>query len=73
LTPVTATEGLHFCNQLFAIERVLKDLTPEERYEERLKRSKPILDAFLSWLKIQEHKALPKSAFGQAINNCLNQ
>jgi len=73
LTPVTATEGLHFCNQLFAIERDLRDLTSEERYEGRLKSSKPVLDAFLSWLKIQEHRALPKSALGQAINNCLNQ
>jgi transposase len=73
LTSVTATEGLHFCNQLFAIERDLKDLTPEERYEKRLERSKPVLDAFLSWLKIQEPKVLPKSALGKAITYCLNQ
>ena len=71
--PVTATEGLNFCNQLFAVERKLKDLNPKDRYEERLKQSKPILDAFLSWLKIQEHKVLPKSALGKAITYCLNQ
>jgi transposase len=47
LKPVTATEGLQFCNQLFAIERDLKDLEPEERYEKRLEKSKPILEAFL--------------------------
>ena len=69
--PVTATEGLNFCNQLFAVERKLKDLNPNDRYEERLKQSKPILDAFLSWLKIQEHKVLPKSALGKAITYCL--
>jgi transposase len=73
LVSVTATDGLLFCNQLFAIERELKNLSSEERYEKRLKRSKPVLDAFLSWLKIQEHKVLPKSALGQAINYCLNQ
>jgi transposase len=73
LSSVTATDGLLFCNQLFAIERELKDLSSEERYEKRFKRSKPVLDAFLSWLKIQEHKVLPKSALGQAINYCLNQ
>lgn len=71
--PVTATEGLQFCNHLFAIERDLKDLDPEKRYEERLEKSKPILDAFLSWLKIQEQKVLPKSGLGQAIKYCLNQ
>jgi transposase len=73
MKPVTATEGLNFCNQLFVVERKLKELDSEERYNERLKQSKPVLDAFLSWLKIQEQKVLPKSAFGKAINYCLNQ
>jgi transposase len=71
--PVTATEGLNFCNQLFAIERKLKELDPNDRYEARLKQSKPVLDAFLAWLKIQEQKVLPKSALGKAITYCLNQ
>jgi transposase len=71
--PTTATEGLNFCNQLFATERKLKELDLEARYEERLKQSKPILDAFLAWLKIQEHIVLPKSALGKAIAYCLNQ
>lgn len=73
IKPVTATEGLQFCNQLFSIERKLKELDPKERYEQRLKQSKPVLDAFLSWLKIQEQKVLPKSGLGKAITYCLNQ
>jgi transposase len=73
IKPVTATEGLQFCNQLFTIERKLKELAPEERYEQRLKQSKPVLDDFLSWLKIQEQNVLPKSGFGKAITYCLNQ
>ena len=73
MKPVTATEGLDFCNQLFAVERRLKELDPEDRYKERLKQSKPILDAFLAWLKIQEMKVLPKSGLGKAITYCLNQ
>ncbi|GEB31162.1 hypothetical protein M2298_003065 [Brevibacillus sp. 1238] len=44
-------QGLQFCNQLFAIERELKDVTPEERYTVRMERSKPILDAYLAWLR----------------------
>jgi transposase len=65
--PVAAKEGLHFCNQLFAIERDLKDLFPEERYTTRLERSRSLLDAFSVWLREQTPKVLPKSALGQAI------
>ena len=70
---VAAREGLEYCNQLFAIERDLKDKTPEERYQLRQVRSKPVLDAFLAWLKTQKSRVLPKSSFGQAINYCLGQ
>jgi transposase len=73
IKPVIATEGLQFCNQLYSIERKLKELDPKERYEQRLKQSKPILDAFLSWLKMQDQKVLPKSGLGKAITYCLNQ
>ncbi|WP_017753736.1 IS66 family transposase [Calidifontibacillus oryziterrae] len=72
-TPVAAKEGLTFCNQLFLIERDLKDSTPEERFEARIERSQPVLDAFSVWLKTQRSKVLPKSALGQAIQYCLNQ
>lgn len=70
---VAAKEGLEFCNRLFAIERDLKEATPEKRYEIRLARSRPVLDAFLAWLKSQSSQVLPKSSFGQAITYCLNQ
>ncbi len=70
---VPAKEGLQFCNQLFAVERDLKDATRKERFEKRLERSQPILDAFSAWLKDQNQKALPKSTFGGAVQYCLNQ
>ncbi|WP_227767619.1 IS66 family transposase [Zhaonella formicivorans] len=70
---VATKEGLEFCNQLFAIEREIHDATPEERYKTRLERSRPILEAFLAWLKFQKPRVLPKSAFGQAISYCLSQ
>jgi transposase len=72
-TPVAAKEGLKFCNQLFAIERDLKDSSPEERYKARLERSQPVLDAFSAWLRELTPKALPKSALGKAIKYCRNQ
>jgi transposase len=71
--PVAAKEGLGFCNQLFAIERELKDVTPEERFRLRQERSLPAVEAFLAWLKFQAPRVLPKSAFGKAIFYCLNQ
>lgn len=72
-TSVKAKEGLAFCNKLFNIERDLKDVSPEERYEKRLERSQPVLDAFLAWLKEQTPRVLPKSALGKAIKYCHNQ
>jgi len=71
--PVTAKEGLDFCNRLFAIERELREATPEERYAGRQERSRPLMEAFSAWLKYQSPRVLPKSAFGQAINYCHNQ
>lgn len=73
LKPVALTEALNFISQLYAVERDLKDESPEERYKQRLKMSKPILDAFLAWLERKQHDVLPKSGFGKAIQYCLNQ
>ena len=70
---IAARQGLEYCNRLFAIERDLENATPDERYEARLKRSRPVLDAFSAWLSQEAPKVLPKSALGQAINYCLNQ
>src|SRR5699024_9487200 len=72
-THVKAKEGLEFCNQLFEIERKLKDVSPNERYEQRLERSQPIMEAFSAWLREQTPKVLSKSALGQAIKYCRNQ
>ncbi|MDQ0111947.1 IS66 family transposase [Paenibacillus harenae] len=68
-----ASQGLAYCNALFAIERELKDASPEERYAERKKRSLPILEAYSVWLKQQRSQTLPKSLVGKAIAYSLNQ
>ncbi len=73
ITKTNAKEGLDYCNELFKIEKILKDLSPEERYKARLEQSKPVLRSFLSWLQIKEKQVLPKSALGKAIKYCLNQ
>jgi transposase len=68
-----ALEGLDFCRQLYRIEKNLDDKTPEQRYEERLLRSKPVLQAFLAWLNTTKEESLPKTHLGKAITYCLNQ
>lgn len=68
-----AQQGLNFCNQLYAIERELKEVTSDERHNVRQERSRPVLDAFLAWLKQQRGRKLPKSVTGKAITYCLNQ
>ncbi|MFS0667703.1 IS66 family transposase [Peribacillus frigoritolerans] len=70
---VKASEGLYFCNQLYSIERKLKHVDSTERYEQRLEKSRPILDLFSAGLYEQKDLVLPKSALGKAITYCLNQ
>eukprot|EP00697_Spironema_sp_BW2_P013871 gnl/Spiro4/4165_TR2081_c0_g2_i1.p2 gnl/Spiro4/4165_TR2081_c0_g2~~gnl/Spiro4/4165_TR2081_c0_g2_i1.p2 ORF type:complete len:183 (-),score=7.74 gnl/Spiro4/4165_TR2081_c0_g2_i1:1542-2090(-) len=66
-------QGMNFCNQLYSIERELKEVTPQERHDVRQERSLPVLDAFLVWLKQQRGRTLPKSATGKDITYRLNQ
>lgn len=72
-TGTAAEHGLQFCNQLFSIERELKEKTPEERHAIRQERSRPVLDAYFAWLKQQRSRTLPKSKLGEAITYSLNQ
>ena len=62
----SASQGLAYCNLLFEIEQGLADKTAEERYEERLKQAKPVLDALLAWAN--SRTAAPKSALGKAFH-----
>ena len=62
----SASRGLTYCNLLFGIEQELVEKTTEDRYEERLKQAKPVLDAMLSWAN--SRTAAPKSALGKAFH-----
>ncbi|MFR8874525.1 MAG: IS66 family transposase [Oscillospiraceae bacterium] len=48
------------------MEQEIADKTAEERYEERLKQAKPVLDAMFAWAN--SRTAAPKSALGKALN-----
>ena len=62
----SASQGLAYCNLLFGIEQELAELTPEERYEQRLKQAKPVLDAMFAWANTRS--AAPKAALGKAFH-----
>jgi hypothetical protein len=62
---------LAYINALFDLERKYKELSPAERYQKRLEKSKPISDAFFTW--VISLKALPKSPLGEAVHYALTQ
>lgn len=68
-----AQTGLDYCNQLFMVERYIKDAGPKERKAVRLARSKPILEKFRTWLEATAPHALPNGTLAKAINYCLSQ
>jgi len=66
-------QGFQFCNRLFDAERLLRGTDPQERFNERLKKSRPILDEFKKWLDLMLPRAEDQSNFGKAVKYCLNQ
>jgi len=70
-----ALAGLGFIGQLYKIDAELKEegLPPSARTEERRKRAEPVLEAFGTWLEIEELVVLPKSPIGDAIRYTRNQ
>lgn len=65
-----AAIGVEYCNRLFTLEEAWADLEPEERHKKRQEESKPVLDAFFSWLETVHPAAGTKlsSAVGYAFN-----
>ena len=77
-----AAKGLEFCNEIFILERtfegkdlngqaVREPLTAEERYIQRLERSKPVVDAFFAWLGELRHAGGTK--LSKAVGYCLHE
>jgi len=66
------TKGLAYCKELYKIEQSLKEVSNDVRYQQRLEKSKPILDAFITWVDKQSNAILPKSLEGKAITYAKN-
>ncbi|MGX7014853.1 IS66 family transposase [Vagococcus silagei] len=65
-----AAQGVEYCDKLFQIEKEIKGLPSDEKYQKRLERSQPILNDFWKW--IESFMALPGSKLGKAVNYALN-
>ena len=66
-----AAVGFDYCNKLFELEKEIKNLSQEERKLQRQERSKPVLEAYLSWLNTVD--ALKGSKLGEAVTYSINQ
>ena len=58
---------------LYKIEEMIHNKTPEEKYEERQKQSRPVMDALFEWLHTMEDSVGRSSLIGDAILYTLNQ
>ncbi len=70
-----AKEALAFFKALYKIEREAKDnkLNPQERYQLRQEKSKPILAEFKQWLDAMRPTVLPQSPLGKDFDYCINR
>ena len=71
--PALSLTAMTFIQQLYKIEKQLKDKSAEERYAARQEKSVQILADFKMWLDgISYEQALPESPFRKAINYACN-
>jgi hypothetical protein len=68
-----AQRGLALIQRLYRIERELKALTPEARYQARQHQARPVLDELRAWLDQSLPQVAPQSATGKALNYLHNQ
>ena len=73
LKETTAYQAMARIGMLYKIEELIRNQSPEERYAERQKQSKPLLEAFFGWLHTLEGSVNRTSKIGEAVLYALNQ
>ena len=73
LKETTAYQAMERIGMLYKIEEMIHGKSPEERYEERQKQAKPLLEAFFEWLHTLEDSVDRSSLIGEAVLYTLNQ
>lgn len=66
-------EGREYVNLLFKVEDEIKDLPYEEKKQKRQDTSRPILDAFWSWVEKTSAMYTTNEKLTQALGYCQNQ
>lgn len=67
------TQAIEYCKKLFTIENGLESLSAKERKTQRQEQSKPVLEAFWSWVDKNKDDCLPKSKLYKAFTYAMNQ
>ena len=73
LKETTAYQAMERIGMLYKIEDLIRNKTPEEKYIERQKQSKPLLDAFFEWLHSLGDAVDRPSKIGDAVLYTINQ
>ena len=68
-----ASKGLIYIQKLYRIEKQIKDLEPEERYQERQQQAVPLFDEIRTWLDKSLPQVPPTSLTGKALYYLDNQ
>lgn len=68
-----AIEAVRRIDDLFAIEREINGLLPDERRAVRQERSKPLVDAFEKWLREERRKLSSKNPVAKAMDYSLKR
>ena len=73
--PGLAAVAMEHYKQLYKIEREAKDkaMTPEQRFQLRQEKSKPLIDKFEAWLEEMAPTTLPQSSLGLAFSYTLKR
>ncbi len=67
-----AEHAMRLIQELYAIERKIVELTPEEKKDIRLEKSLPLINTFGKWMVNESKQVLPKSLIGKAYQYTIN-
>ncbi|MCF6250299.1 MAG: transposase [Methylococcaceae bacterium] len=71
--PSKADRVLSFINKLYMIERQIKELSVDEKYQQRQQRGLPVLNKLKIYLENNQHKVPKDSLTGKAMTYLSNQ
>lgn len=60
--------ALNFYSKLYAVERRIKQLPAEEKYQQRQQHSVPVWNSFIAWIEKQIQHVTPQSTLGKALH-----